>query len=169
MPVEDGPGWRLRFREIRDRNAAEPLRDAYLETVVDRAADLEPGAAYWHEVIGTEVRGGDGRVLGTVRDIYRVGEAEVLVIGGGPVPEFDVPNVRSLVTTFAPDRGEIVVDEAALDLGGEAVDAPAPRPARRPPRWSKHGKGGGAASADPASPAPGGAASGEEPPSSGGA
>lgn len=169
MPVEDGPGWRLRFREIRDRNAAEPLRDAYLETVVDRAADLEPGAAYWHEVIGTEVRGGDGRVLGTVRDIYRVGEAEVLVIGGGPVPEFDVPNVRSLVTTFAPDRGEIVVDEAALDLGGEAVDAPAPRPARRPRRWSKHGKGGGAASADPASPAPGGAASGEEPPSSGGA
>ncbi|MEO7664958.1 MAG: ribosome maturation factor RimM [Candidatus Limnocylindrales bacterium] len=142
--VNDGPGWRLRFREVRDRDAAEALRDAYLETVVDRAADLEPGAAYWHEVIGTEVRGGDGRVLGTVRDIYRVGEAEVLVVGGGPVPEFDVPNVRALVTTFAPDRGEIVVDEAALDLGSEPVDSPVVGPPRRRPRWSKHGKGGGA-------------------------
>jgi ribosomal 30S subunit maturation factor RimM len=60
-PVEDGPGWRLQFGEIRSRSAAEGLREAYLEAVVDRAADLEPGAAYWHEVIGTEVRAVDGR------------------------------------------------------------------------------------------------------------
>ncbi|HKG18581.1 MAG TPA: hypothetical protein VKB00_02490, partial [Candidatus Limnocylindrales bacterium] len=30
QPVEDGPGWRLRFREIPNRQSAEWLRDLYL-------------------------------------------------------------------------------------------------------------------------------------------
>jgi len=139
--VEDGPGWRLRFREIRDRQTAERLRDAYLEMVVDRATDLEPGAAYWHEVIGTEVRGLDGRVLGKVADIYRVATAEIFVVRGGPSGDFDLPVVKDIVRVFAPERGEIVVDEAVLDLEGEPVDEQRVRPPRRRPRWSRHGKG----------------------------
>ena len=148
-PVEDGPGWRLQFREVASRTSAERLRDAYLETEVDRASDLEPGAAYWHEVIGTEVRGLDGRVLGTVADVYRVGEAEVVVVSGGPAGEFDVPVVKDIVRTFAPDRGEIVVDEAILDLAGAPVDEPVARPPRKRPRWSRHGKGGAARPSGP--------------------
>jgi 16S rRNA processing protein RimM len=152
-PVEDGPGWRLQFREVTSRTSAERLRDAYLETEVDRASDLEPGAAYWHEVIGTEVRGLDGHVLGTVADVYRVGEAEVVVVSGGPAGEFDVPVVKDIVRTFAPERGEIVVDEAILDLAGPPVDEPVARPPRKRPRWSRHGKGGtGRASGDPSAP-----------------
>ncbi|MEW5991855.1 MAG: ribosome maturation factor RimM [Chloroflexota bacterium] len=140
--VEDGPGWRLRFREVGSRTAAERLRDAWLETEVDRSTDLEPGAVWWHEVIGCEVRGLDGRSLGTVADVYRVGEAEVAVVRDGPVGAFDLPIVKDIVRTFAPERGEIVVDEVVLDLAGEPVDAPAARPPRRRPRWSRHGKGG---------------------------
>lgn len=145
QPVEDGPGWRLRFDETPDRAAAERLRDAYLEIEVDRAADLETGVAYWHDVIGTTVRDSTGAVLGTVADVYRAGENEVYVVRGGPAGEFDVPAVRNIVTTFAPERGEIVVDEVALDLSGEPVDGPArgatlPKPRKRP-RWSRHGKG----------------------------
>lgn len=140
-PVADGPGWWLSFREIGSRTAAESLRDAFLEVVVDPATDLEAGQAYWHEVIGSEVRAGDGRVLGRVADVYRAGEAEVYVVRGGPSGEFDLPAVKGIVLEFAPDRGEIVVDEAALDLGGAPVDSRSPRE-RRPPRWSRHGKGG---------------------------
>ena len=140
--VEDGPGWRIRFREVPDRSAAERLRDAYLETTVDRTIDLAPGAAYWHEVVGSQVRGLDGRVLGQVVDIYRVATAEVFVVRGGPVGEFDVPLVKDIVKVFEPERGEIVIDESVLDLDGEAVDLPRVRPPRRRPRWSKHGKGG---------------------------
>jgi 16S rRNA processing protein RimM len=139
-PVADGPGWWLTFREISSRNAAERLRDRYLEVEVDRAADLEPGAAYWHEIIGTEVVGEGDRSLGRVVDIYRVGETEVYVVRGEAFGEFDVPAVRGIVTEFAPARGRIAVDEAALDLGGRPVDAP-PRKPRRPHRWSRHGKG----------------------------
>jgi 16S rRNA processing protein RimM len=141
-PVEDGPGWRLQFREVPDRAAAESLREVYLETVVDRDADLEPGSAYWHEVIGTEVRGLDGHVLGTVADVYRVATAEVFVVRGGPAGEFDLPVVRDIVRVFAPERGEIVVDEAVLDLAAAPVDEPVARPPRKRPNWSRHGRGG---------------------------
>ena len=141
--VEDGPGWRLRFAEVPNRQAAEQLRDAYLEVAVDRSADLEPGAAYWHEVVGSTVRDSRGEAMGRVADVYRAGENEVYVVRGGPSGEFDVPAIRDVVTTFAPERGEIVIDESVLDLAAPAVDAPAPkdRPARRRPRWSRHGKG----------------------------
>ena len=115
VAVADGPGWRLRFREVPDRSAAESLRGAYLESPVQQAA-LAPDEYYWHEVIGVTVTDLGGRELGTVGDIYRVGEAEVYVVRGGPAGEFDVPAVKAFIRTFAPRRGEIVVDAAALDL-----------------------------------------------------
>jgi 16S rRNA processing protein RimM len=171
-PVDDGPGWRLGFAEVPDRASAERLRDAYLEIAVDRAADLDAGTAYWHEVIGSTVRGSSGAVLGRVADVYRAGETEVYVVRDGPVGEFDVPAVRDIITTFAPQRGELVVDEAVLDLGSPAVDAPAakaPGAPRRRHRWSRHGKG--AKSAAPATPSgpeadpgpAGGGGNGDEP------
>jgi 16S rRNA processing protein RimM len=142
-PVEDGPGWRLQFAEISDRTAAERLRDAYLEVEVDRASDLAAEAVYWHEVIGTVVRDSAGRELGRVADVYRAGEAEVYVVRDGPPGEFDLPAIRDVITRFAPAEGEIVVDEAVLDLAAPAVDERPPEARlRRRPRWSRHGKGG---------------------------
>ena len=146
QPVEDGPGWRLRFGEIPNRQSAERLREAYLEIEVDREADLAAGAAYWHEVIGSTVRDSKGTELGKVADVYRAGESEVYVVRGGSAGEFDVPAVRDVITTFAPERREIVVDENVLDLDAPVVEA-TPRKAasdapRRRPRWSRHGKGG---------------------------
>ncbi|HLX35044.1 MAG TPA: ribosome maturation factor RimM [Candidatus Limnocylindrales bacterium] len=140
-PIEDGPGWRIGFREVRDRTAADRLRLAYLEVAVDCQAELAPGQAFWHEVVGSPVTGVDGRLLGHVADIYRAGETEVYVVRGGPVGEFDLPAVAGIIRTFDPRGNGIAVDEAALDLGGRAVDRP-PRPGRRAPRWSRHGKGG---------------------------
>ena len=140
-PVEDGPGWRLRFREVPDRQTSERLRDVYLEIEVDRSADLEPGAVYWHEVIGATVRDSTGTELGRVADVYRAGESEVYVVRGA-TGEFDVPAVRDVITEFAPQRGELVVDEKVLDLDAPAVEATAKTGApRRRPRWSRHGKG----------------------------
>lgn len=107
------------------------------------------------------MRGAGGRSLGRVADIYRAGETEVYIVRGGPVGEFDLPAVRGIVTEFAPERGEIVVDEASLALETGPVDERPARP-RKPHRWSRHGKGGQAivGSAD------GGAASGDGDPES---
>ena len=136
--VSDGPGWRLQFREVPDRSAAEALKGAYLEIDAGPDAALPRGAYFWHEVVGTTVTSTDGTVLGTVRDVYRSGGAEVYVVAGGDFGEFDVPAVRDFVRIFAPRRGEIVVDTEALDLTPprrrRAADDPdRPRAPRRRP------------------------------------
>ena len=132
--VADGPGWRLRFREVATRDGADGLRGAYLEASVRPDEDLARGAYYWHEVIGCAVRGVDGAELGTVKDIYRVGETEVFAVIGGSVADFDLPAVRAFIRIFAPRRGEIVVDAESLDLQPRKT---AIRTARRPRRKSR--------------------------------
>jgi 16S rRNA processing protein RimM len=114
--VADGPGWRLQFAEVRDRSAAEDLKDVYLEIDAGPDAALPRGAYFWHEVVGTTVTSTDGTVLGTIQDVYRSGGAEVYIVSGGDYGEFDVPAVRDFIRIFAPRRGEIVVDTEALDL-----------------------------------------------------
>jgi 16S rRNA processing protein RimM len=134
--IPDGPGWRVRFREVPDRTAADGLRGAYLEADVPPQDAPGRGAAYWHEVIGVPVRGLDGEELGTVADIYRVAENDVYVVRGGPRGEFDLPAVRDFIRIFAPRRGEIVVDAAALELGPVRPAGPPrrPRPGKGEPR-----------------------------------
>jgi hypothetical protein len=84
-------------------------------------------------VIGSTVSNVDGTILGSVRDVYRSGGAEIYTVAGGPYGEFDVPGVRAFVRVFAPRRGEIVIDAEALDLSppkrppGEAGRPKAPR------------------------------------------
>jgi len=160
--IVDGPGWRLRFREVTTRDAADTLRGADLESVSRPDADLGRGEYYWHEVIGVAVRGVDGAELGTVRDVYRVGETEVFTVDGGPVGSFDLPAVRAFIRIFAPRRGEIVVDAESLDL--RAPRSRAPDPARpKAPRRRTRSKGtaamgsatpGPAAETEPAAPNP---------------
>jgi 16S rRNA processing protein RimM len=127
-PVADGPGWWLRFRGVPDRSRAEPLVGTYLEAVVPAVPEItdQPGAVWWHEVVGAEVRDREGHALGHVRDVYRAGGAEVYAVDGGPAGSFDVPAVSSVVVEFAPRQGWLVVDTDALGL---EVNAP-PRRAR---------------------------------------
>jgi 16S rRNA processing protein RimM len=155
--IVDGPGWRIRFRELTTRDAADTLRGAYLEALVRPEEDLTRGTYYWHEVIGTAVHGVDGAELGTVQDIYRVGETEVFVVGGGPVGSFDLPAVRAFIRIFAPRRGEIVVDAEALDLrpprergGAERPKAPRRRGRRTAAPVAKDPESADAAAADDA-------------------
>ena len=135
--IEDGPGWRIRFAEVTTRDAADTLRGAYLEAIVRPDDDLGRGTYYWHEVVGATVRGVDGTELGTVRDIYRVGETEVYVVAGGPFGSFDVPGVRAFIRIFAPRRGEIVVDADALDLRAPRSLEPDPDRPKAPRRRSR--------------------------------
>lgn len=112
------PGILVRFREIDHREAAEVLRDRYLEAEVVPDA-LPAGSFYWHEVQGTEVRTTDGELLGTVEEIFRVGEGEVFIVRGGPRGEILIPAVSAVVRELAPRDGRIIVDPEALGLDDE--------------------------------------------------
>jgi 16S rRNA processing protein RimM len=124
-------GWLIRFAEVRDRTAADALRNVYLEAPVGAGESLGRGEYYWHDVVGTAVLAVDGTELGKVEDIYRVGGAEVFVVRGGPFGEFDLPAVRAFIRIFAPKRGEIVVDVEALDLTVPKPKKPRGRRTRR--------------------------------------
>jgi 16S rRNA processing protein RimM len=113
--VDDPPGLLVRFREVRTREAAEGLRDVYLEAAVEPAA-LEEGAAWWHEVEGATVTTTGGETLGRVEEVFRVGESEVFAVRGAERGEVLVPAVRDVVVDFAPREGRLVVDAEALDL-----------------------------------------------------
>lgn len=155
--IADGPGWRIRFREVGSREVADTLRGAYLEVGVQPSSDLARGEVYWHEVMGVTVRGLDDTDLGTVTDIYRVAENEVYVVSGGPYGSFDLPAVRAFIRIFAPRRGEIVVDAEALDLRApQAPRSQDPDRPRAPRRRSRSGRvpGDGPSAGPPTEPAP---------------
>lgn len=137
--VEDGPGWWLAFDGHPDRGSVEALRDRYLEADVALDEIHADGAVLWDEVIGMTVRDLTGGELGRVAEVYRAGGAEVYVVRGGPLGDFDVPAVRDFIKTFNPPAHELSVDIEALDLAPPPASPP-PR-VRRPPRWSRHGAG----------------------------
>lgn len=110
----DEPGLLVRFEEISSREAAETLRDRYLE--IEPEGALPEGAYYWHEVVGASVRTGSGEELGRVEEVFRAGDAEVYVVRGGDRGEVLVPAVGDVIERFEPRAGLIEVDAGALDL-----------------------------------------------------
>jgi 16S rRNA processing protein RimM len=108
------PGLLVRFAEVSSREAAERLRDRYLEVVPE--APLPEGTYYWHEIVGLEARTTDGEWLGTVREVFRAGAGEVYVVAGGPRGEILVPAVRAVVSELSPALGRLVIDPAAMEL-----------------------------------------------------
>lgn len=114
----DGPGLLVRFAEVSDRQAADALRDAYLEAAAEPLPDQE---YFWHEIIGCTVFTTTGVELGEVTDVFRVGEAEVYTVRG-PGGEILVPAVSSIVKVLAPAEKRIVVDPDALGLADPAAN-----------------------------------------------
>lgn len=165
------PGWILRFAEVPTRETAERLRLAYFEVEAGPADALPRGAYFWHEIIGVAVRDPDGAELGTVRDVYRAGGADVLEVVGGPRGDFDLPIIRPFVRILAPRRGEIVADPESLDLPtpDEIRPAAAPRPPRARRATRRRPAVAAATPAAPTDPAPPGDpdASTDQPPSEG--
>lgn len=109
----NGPGLLVRFAEVPDRQTADGLRDAYLEA--SAAAPLSADSYYWHDIVGSAVTTAAGAELGTVADVFRVGEGEVYVVRG-PRGEVLVPAVASVIKELAPLEKRIVVDTDALGL-----------------------------------------------------
>ena len=110
----DGPGLLVRFHEVADRNAADGLRNVYLEARV-APKDLPPDAFYWHDIVGCSVTTTAGEQLGEVSDVFRVGGSEVFTVRGSR-GEVLVPAVGSVVRELDTASKRIVVDGEALGL-----------------------------------------------------
>jgi 16S rRNA processing protein RimM len=108
----DGPGLLVRFKEVTDRPTADTLRDKYLEAAI---AELPQDSYYWHDIEGCAVVTADGVELGTVAEVFRVGESEVYVVRGER-GETLVPAVTDVVKQIDVAAKRIVVDAVTLGM-----------------------------------------------------
>jgi 16S rRNA processing protein RimM len=95
-PFKDG--LLVQFREIADRNAAEPWNGRHLLVPQDELVPLEQGQVYVHELKGMTVELSSGELLGTITDVFEVPQGLLLDIA------------RERGTVLVPFASDIVTD-----------------------------------------------------------
>jgi 16S rRNA processing protein RimM len=85
----------VRFTEARDRDGAAALTNGRLLAEDERLPDPGPGVAYNFQLIGLEVVTEEGRIVGTVAEIWPTPAHPVLVVRGPG--EVLIPNISEFV------------------------------------------------------------------------
>ena len=136
--VADGPGWRVRFREVATRDAADALRGRLSRS----RSSARPRTSAAGRTTGTRSSaapcaasmapssGRSGTSTGSARPRSSSSTA-------GRTASFDLPAVRAFIRIFAPRRGEIVVDAESLDLRPPRSRAPDPERPKAPRRRTR--------------------------------
>ena len=88
--------WLVMFSQVKDRNAAEALRDRYLLIPAADAMPLGEHENYVHDLIGLEVVTTDGAALGRIAEILFTPANDVYVVRG-PRGEVLIPATRDVI------------------------------------------------------------------------
>ena len=140
-PVEDETGTRrftlrvtgeakgqviVALEGVGDRNAAEALKGQRLYVARDALPEPDDGSFYHADLIGMEVVGLDGTLLGRVSALYDFGAGDLLEFRGADGKARMLPFTEQVVPTVDLDARRMVVDppEGALDDGPD--DGPGP-------------------------------------------
>ena len=97
----------VRFEGYATRAEAQALRGRFLRVPRSESRRAAKGAYLWADLVGLRVETPDGAALGTVRDVIRAGENDVLVIADGPRERL-LPLLESVVRIVAVAEGRIV-------------------------------------------------------------
>jgi 16S rRNA processing protein RimM len=110
----------VRFEDVSDRDAAEPLRGVLLVRVVDETERPDdPEEFYDHQLVGLAVRTASGRDAGVVADVVHAGAQDLLVVRRDD-GESLVPFVSALVPRVDLDEGVLVVVDLPGLLDGDS-------------------------------------------------
>lgn len=104
----------VKFAGIRDRAAADSLRARHLYVSREEARRAAAGAVLWADLLGLRAFDPQGGEIGTLSEVLRAGETDVLVIERDQ-GELLVPALESVVLEIDVAGGRIVVrpqDEA---------------------------------------------------------
>ncbi len=97
------------FAGYASRPDAEPLRGRFLRVSVDEARRATKGSYLWADLVGLRAETPTGDRIGTVRDILRAGETDVLVVDRERGGELLVPAIASVVREVDIAGGRVVV------------------------------------------------------------
>lgn len=78
-----GRSLRVQLQGVDDNDAARKLIGSDIAIDRKQLPPLPAGQHYWCDLVGLDVRNPDGRVLGTVKEIWETGANDVLVVEGG--------------------------------------------------------------------------------------
>jgi 16S rRNA processing protein RimM len=108
-------GLLVKFEEIADRTAAEPLRGMYLFIGEQDLPDLPAGSFWPHELEGLEVVTEGGRSLGAVREVVLGDANDIWVAVAEDGDETLVPALKDVVVSVdVPGRRVVVRDMPGL-------------------------------------------------------
>jgi 16S rRNA processing protein RimM len=102
---------RLRLRGIDDRGDAEALRGCWVVADDAELAALPEGEHYWYQLVGCRVETAQGRAVGTVREIWATGGADVLVVDAADGTQRLIPTAGPLLREIDTGGRRIVVDD----------------------------------------------------------
>jgi 16S rRNA processing protein RimM len=111
-----GAFWLFKFAGYADPETSRELRGLQLGLPREELPPLQEGEYYLSDLIGREVIGPEGEVIGTIHRWNTVGEIEVMTVkrpGGG---EAMVPFHGQFVELEALKAGQIVLKKAAEEL-----------------------------------------------------
>jgi 16S rRNA processing protein RimM len=91
-----------------DRTAAERLRGCEIAVPRNALGEAGEGELYQVDLVGFEVRDGDGRMLGTVEGFFETGATSVMVVKGAI--ERMIPFVPAYVKSVDGEARRIAVD-----------------------------------------------------------
>ena len=97
------------FAGYADRPDAEPLRGRSLRVTKDEARKATKGSYLWADLLGLRAEMPDGAIIGSVRDVLRAGETDVLVIARTSGGELLVPAIASVVRDVDLVAGRVIV------------------------------------------------------------
>ena len=101
---------RLALEGVEDRDAAQELKGLLVLGRVENLEPLPEGEYYWHELVGCRVESQEGRVIGTVREIWETGAHDVLVVEAEDGRQHLISTARELVPVIDPAAGRIVIE-----------------------------------------------------------
>ena len=108
---------RLALEGVQDRDAAQELKGLLVLGITENLEPLPEGEYYWHELVGCRVESREGRVIGTVREIWETGAHDVLVVEAEDGRQHLISTARELVPEIDPEAGRIVIQSLPGALG----------------------------------------------------
>ncbi|MEU2544973.1 ribosome maturation factor RimM [Streptomyces roseolus] len=101
----------LRFEGVRDRNAAEALRNTLLIAEVDPAELPEEEDEYYdHQLVDLDVVLADGTIIGAITEISHLPSQDLFIVERPDGTELMIPFVEQIVTEIDLENQRAVID-----------------------------------------------------------
>ena len=101
---------RMTLAGVESRDSAERLRGKLVIIDAAQLTELPAGEYYSYQLVGCRIEGEDGRVIGTVREVWSTGAPDVLVVEDETGVRHLIPAAESLLREIDIDRRRIVIE-----------------------------------------------------------